>query len=100
MQYTGGSFSAQLAGLFDAVLRLVRRDRLPEGPFPEKGGRVNTHCVDAVEQRMFEVFGEGDRLVTGAAHQIPVEPRFSLAAGLLALLVVVGLVVAGAGVLR
>ncbi|HET9553724.1 MAG TPA: proton-conducting transporter membrane subunit [Anaeromyxobacteraceae bacterium] len=100
MQYTGASFSAQLAGLFDAVLRLVRRDRLPEGPFPEKGGRVNTHCVDAVEQRMFEVFGEGDRLVTGAAHQIPVEPRFSLAAGLLALLVVVGLVVAGAGVLR
>jgi hydrogenase-4 component B len=98
MQYTGTSFSAQFAGLFHTVLRHQRRERLPVGPFPERGGHLNTHCIDAVEQRMFEVMGEGDGLVVQMARRIPVEPRFSLAAGLAVLLVVVGLLVAGAGV--
>jgi hydrogenase-4 component B len=97
MQYSGASFSAQFTGIFETVLRHLRRERLPEGPFPEKGGHLNTHCVDAVEQRMFEVIGEGDGLVTRLASRIPVEPRFSLAAGLVVLVVVVGFVLTVGG---
>jgi hydrogenase-4 component B len=97
MQYTGASFSSQFTGFFATVLRQLRRERLPVGPFPERGGHLATHCVDAVEQRMFEVMGEGDDLVVGLGRRIPVEPRFSLAAGLVALLVVVGLLVGGLG---
>ncbi len=97
MQYTGTSFSAQFAGFFATVLRQLRRERLPAGPFPGRGGHLNTHCVDAVEQRMFEAMGEGDDLVVSLGRRIPVEPRFSLAAGLVALLVVIGLVVGGLG---
>jgi len=98
MQYTGTSFSAQFAAFFVTVLRQVRRERLPSGPFPERGGHLNTHCVDAVEQRMFEVMGQGDDMVMDVARRIPVEPRFSLAAGLVVVVVVLGLVLGGLGV--
>lgn len=97
MQYTGTSFSAQFTTIFATVLRQLRRERLPSGPFPERGGHLNTHSVDAVEQRLFEVMGEGDGMVIRLARRIPIEPRFSLAAGLVVLLVVVGLVLGGAG---
>jgi hydrogenase-4 component B len=97
MQYTGTSFSAQFATTFSTVLRHLRRERLPEGPFPERGSHLETHCVDAVEERMFEVMGEGDGMIVRLARHIPVEPRFSLAAGLVVLLVVVGFVLTGAG---
>jgi hydrogenase-4 component B len=97
MQYSGTSFSAQFSGIFETVLRHLRHERLPRGPFPERSGHLGTHCVDAVEQRMFEVMGEGDRLVTRLARRIPVEPRFSLAAGLVVLVVVVGFVVTSVG---
>ncbi|MBL0276244.1 MAG: hypothetical protein IPQ24_09110 [Anaeromyxobacter sp.] len=53
--------------------------------------------MDAVEQRMFEVMGEGDRMVVRTAGRIPLEPRFSLAAGLVVLIAVVALVLSGAG---
>jgi hypothetical protein len=56
--------------------------------------------VDAVEQRMFEVMGEGDGLVKRLGRRIPIDPRFSLAAGLVVLVTVVGLVISGAGVVR
>jgi hydrogenase-4 component B len=79
------------------VLRHLRRERLPAGPFPERGSHLETHCVDAVEERMFEVMGEGDGMIVRLARHIPVEPRFSLAAGLVVLLVVVGFVLSGAG---
>jgi hydrogenase-4 component B len=97
MQYTGTSFSAQFTTIFATVLHQLRRERLPSGPFPERGGHLNTHGVDAVEQRLFEVMGEGDGLVIRLARRIPIEPRFSLAAGLVVLMVVVGLVLGGAG---
>jgi hydrogenase-4 component B len=97
MQYTGTSFSAQFATTFSTVLRHLRRERLPEGPFPERGSHLETHCVDAVEERMFEVMGEGDGMIVRLARRIPVEPRFSLAAGLVVLLVVVSLVLSGSG---
>ncbi|MFL5299780.1 MAG: proton-conducting transporter membrane subunit [Anaeromyxobacteraceae bacterium] len=100
MQYTGASFSSQFAAVFYAVLPHLRRERLPEGPFPEKVGHVDTHCVDAVEKRMFEVIGEGDGLVTRLAALIPVEPGVSLGAGLVVLVVAVWLLLGGTGGLR
>jgi len=100
MQYTGASFSAQLAEIAYAVLPQLRRERLPRGPFPEGRGQLETTCVDAVERRMFEVLGEGDDTVSSAARRLPVEPRFSLAAGLVVLLAMVGLLLASAGAVR
>ncbi|HSN13825.1 MAG TPA: proton-conducting transporter membrane subunit [Anaeromyxobacteraceae bacterium] len=97
MQYTGASFSAQLADIAFAILPQLRRDRLPAGPFPEGRGRIEATCVDAVERRMFEVLGEGDDTVTSASRKIPVEPRFSLAAGLVVLIAMIGLLLASAG---
>jgi hypothetical protein len=49
---------------------------------------------------MFEVLGEGDDTVANAARRIPLEPSFSLAAGLVVLVVVVGLLLASGGALR
>jgi len=100
IQYTAASYSAQFARIFETVLVHLRRERLPQGPFPERGAHLGTHCVDAVEQRMFEVMGEGDGLVKRVGRRIPIDPRFSLAAGLVVLVAVVGLVISGAGVLR
>jgi hydrogenase-4 component B len=100
MQYTGASFSAQLAEIAFAVLTHLRRERLPRGPFPDGRGRLETTCVDAVERRMFEVLGEGDDTVAGAARRIPVEPRFSLGAGLVVLIAMIGLLLASTGGLR
>jgi hydrogenase-4 component B len=100
LQYTGASYSSQFAGIFEAVLVHLRRERLPRGPFPEGGAHLGTHCVDAVEQRMFEVMGEGDGLVKRLGRRIPIDPRFSLAAGLVVLVTIVGLVVTGSGVVR
>ncbi len=97
MQYSAASYSAQFGDLFETILRRLRRERLPEGPFPERGAHLSTHSVDAVEQRMFEVMGEGDGLVTRLARRIPIEPRFSLAAGLVVLVALVGLLVTGGG---
>ena len=100
MQYTGASYSSQFAGLFEPVLVHLRRARLPEGPFPERGAHLGTHCVDAVEQRMFQVMGEGDGFVKRVGRRIPVDPRFSFAAGLVVLVTIVGLVVSGSRVIR
>lgn len=100
IQYTAASYSSQFARIFETVLVHLRRERLPEGPFPERGAHLGTHCVDAVEQRMFEVMGEGDGLVKRVGRRIPIDPRFSLAAGLVVLVTVIGLVVSGAGVVR
>jgi len=97
MQYTGASFSAQFTGVFFTVLQQLRRERLPSGPFPEAGDHLQTQSVDVVEQRMLEAIGDGDNLVVRLARRIPVEPRFSLAAGLVVVVVVVGMLVTGAG---
>lgn len=95
MQYTGASFSSQFASLFEAVLVHLRRAKLPEGPFPEKGSHLNTHCVDAVERRMFEVIGEGEGIATRLVTYLSEEPRFSLGLGLVVLALSAALVVVG-----
>lgn len=96
MQYTASSFSAQLAQLFEGFLPQLRREHLPKQVFPAEQGHISTHHVDAVERRMFEVLGQGEDMVSHASEKIPEEPRFAFAAGLVTIVVVVGLLI-GAG---
>ncbi len=87
MQYTGSSFSAQLSTLFRPALPVLTREHLPTEPFPQHASHLSTHHVDAVEQRMFEVIGQGEQFVRETSSRIPEQPRFAFAAGLLALVV-------------
>ena len=87
MQYTGGSFSAQLSTLFRPALPLVTREHLPVEPFPQQHAHLSTNHVDAVERRMFEVLGQGEEFVQETSGRIPEQPRFAFAAGLLALVI-------------
>ena len=97
MQYTGTSFSSQLAGIFQSILVRLRREKLPETPFPEGDAHLNTHTVDAVERRIFEVLGEGEELVSRVILRLSEEPRLAFGLGLLILAVMVGVVVSGGG---
>jgi hydrogenase-4 component B len=96
MQYTGSSFSAELARVFLALLPVVRRERLPRGVFPAERAHLGTHHVDAVERRIFEVLGQGEDMITSASGRIPEQPRFAFAAGLLALILAIGFIVGAA----
>ena len=97
MQYTGTSFSAQFVQVFEAFVLELRREKLPEGYFPEAGAHVHTHHADAVERRMFESLGNGEALVRDAADRVPEEPRYAFAAGLITLVVIVALLASHAG---
>lgn len=97
MQYTGASFSAQLMKTFDGVLPQLRREHLPRELFPPKDGALQTHSIDAVEHRMFEVLGQAERFVTESGSRLPQHASFSFAGGLVALLVIAGLVIFGGG---
>lgn len=88
MQYTGSSFTAQLATLFRPALPVLTRERLPNEPFPQHASHLSTHHVDAVERRMFEVLGQGEDFVCETSARIPEQPRFAFAAGIVALVVV------------
>lgn len=95
MQYSGSSFSAPLADIFEAFLPQLRREKLPTGIFPEGRGHLGTHHVDAVERRMFEVLGQGEEMVTHAAGRLSEQPRFAFAAGLVTLVIIIALIVGG-----
>jgi hydrogenase-4 component B len=95
MQYTASSFASPFVVLFEAFLPQQRRERLPKGIFPAERGHLSTHSVDAVERRMFEVLGQGEQFVTENAGRVSEQPRFAFAAGLITLVVLVGLLVAG-----
>jgi len=97
MQYTSTSFSLQFGVMFDAVLVRLRRQQLPQEPFPRAQGHLHTHCVDAVERRLFEVMGEGDTLVARTAGQIPESTRVSFAAGLVVIVGLLALLLTGTG---
>jgi hydrogenase-4 component B len=96
MQYSASSFSAQFVGLFEAILPQLRKETLPEGPFPTKSGYLNTHSVDAVERRIFELLGQAEEMVTRLAAAIPRGPKVAMAAGLVLVLMMMGLLI-GAG---
>jgi hydrogenase-4 component B len=97
IQYTGTSFSAPFMKLFESFVRELRREKLPRGYFPRNESRIETHHADAVERRMFEALGNGESFVRQFANRIPEEPRFSFAAGLVAIVVIVALLVRNGG---
>jgi len=94
VQYTGSSFTEPFARIFEAFLPSVRRERLPEGVFPQAESHLSTHHVDPVERRIFEVLGQGEDLVVQASERIPEQPHFAFAAGLI-VLIVIGVLVSG-----
>lgn len=95
MQYTGSAFAEHFARIFDSLLPAVRRRELPSGPFPSGAGHVATNHPDPVEQRMFEVIGQGEEFVVQSSEKISEQPRFAFAAGLLALVVLGALLYGG-----
>jgi hydrogenase-4 component B len=95
MQYTGSSFSEQLTRTLAPLMPALRRERLPQGPFPKEPGHVSTHFIDAVERRLLEALGQGEKLVARAAKDLPDQPRVAFAAGLVMLLLVGALVAGG-----
>ncbi|HVJ91394.1 MAG TPA: proton-conducting transporter membrane subunit [Labilithrix sp.] len=95
MQYTASSFSAEFARFFGNFLPELRKKRLSREIFPQEAGHLATHHVDAVERRMFEVLGQGEQMIQKTSAQIPEQPRFAFAAGLVALVVVVGILLGG-----
>ncbi len=96
MQYTGSSFAAHFARIFEPLLPALRRERLPSELFPQHSGQLATNHVDAVERRIFEVLGRGEDLVVRMSESIPEQPRFAFAAGL-AVLVLIGVLLLESG---
>ncbi|MBK8098728.1 MAG: proton-conducting membrane transporter [Planctomycetes bacterium] len=97
MQYTGASFAEHFGRLFAAFLTTRRREQLPTAVFPSASGRLQTQPVDAVEQRIFEVLGRGDAMVTDVAERVPERPRLAFLAGLLVLLLLGAWLLGGLG---
>jgi hydrogenase-4 component B len=95
MQYTASSFSAQFTNVYRSVLEQLRREKLPEGVFPEKNGFLNTHFVDAVERRIFEGLGEAEAMVSRVAAGIPQEPRVAFGAGLVVIIALLAWLIEG-----
>ncbi|MFO1062783.1 MAG: proton-conducting transporter membrane subunit [Pirellulales bacterium] len=91
MQYSGSSFSDPMVEVFRDLLRFITRRDLPEGVFP-KDGRYETHCVDAVERRIFALLDGGEKIARAGMARLPENSAFSFAAGLLALILLVSLV--------
>jgi hydrogenase-4 component B len=91
MQYTASAFTEQFVRVFASFLPSVRRESLPAEIFPQKPGHVSTHHADPVEQRMFEVLGQGEDFVAHTSDRIPEQPRFAFAAVLITLFVIAGL---------
>ncbi|HVO31698.1 MAG TPA: proton-conducting transporter membrane subunit, partial [bacterium] len=78
MQYSGFSFSDPFAQIFAPLLPHLHRGGAPEGPFP-LASSMQTHCVDAVEHRMFEVIGNGERTVKTISARMTESARFGFA---------------------
>lgn len=85
MQYTGSSFSVPMVMVFRDLLRFITREDLPKGVFP-KDGSYETHCVDSVERRMFNLLDSGETVAQKILARLPEDSRFSFAFGLLALI--------------
>ncbi|MEP7294705.1 MAG: proton-conducting transporter membrane subunit [Burkholderiales bacterium] len=100
MQYTGAGFSAEFSQRFRGVMTLVRRQMAPQGYFPTDA-YLATDCVDAVEHRLFTVIKQGDVSASELSRKVREDdPRFAFAAGLVALVLMAGLVVLAGGPLK
>lgn len=100
MQYTGAGFSADFSQRFRSVMALTRHGPPPQGYFPQDAW-LRTDCVDAVERRLYAVIQQGDSSATDLSRQLREDdPRFAFAAGLVALVVIAGLVLLAGGPLQ
>jgi hydrogenase-4 component B len=100
MQYTGTSFSAEFGHRFRGVMVLLRRQKAPEGYFPSDAWLI-TDCVDAVERRLFAVINHGDASASDMSRLLREDdPRVAFAAGLVALVLIAGLVLLAGGPLE
>ncbi|WP_395701202.1 proton-conducting transporter membrane subunit [Aquabacterium sp.] len=100
MQYTGSSFSWDFAQRFRRLMVLLHRHKAPQAYFPTDA-YVVTDCVDAVERRLYAVIGHGDSSAADLSRQLREDdPRPAFAAGLIALVVIAGLIVISGGALR
>ncbi len=91
MQYSGSSFSDPMVAVFRDLLRFITRQDLPQGVFP-KDGRYETHCVDAVERKIFALLSNGEAIAKAGMNRLPENSSFSFAIGLVALILLVCLV--------
>lgn len=100
MQYTGSSFSWDFSARFRSLMALVHRHKAPEGYFPQDA-YVITDCADAVERRLYSVIGRGDSSASDVSRRLREDdPRLAFAAGLVALVLIAGMVVLAGGPLR
>jgi hydrogenase-4 component B len=99
MQYTGSSFSRDFSNNYRGVMLLLKRQKPPQGYFPDDAYVVTT-CVDAVEHRLFNVIGQGNAsagLISRLMHED--DPRLGFALGLAAVVAIAALVVLAEGAL-
>lgn len=92
MQYTGSSFSHPMTVIFRDLLRYLRRESLPKGPFPADG-KLETHCIDTVEYHVFKVLQAGEHFVATVLRRVPETSRASIGFGMAALIILVVIVV-------
>lgn len=99
LQYTAGSFSKDFSGHYQGIMVLLERQQAPDGYFPQEA-HITADCVDAVERRMYNVIGQGDRsagLISRLMHED--DPRLGFALGLAAVVAMAALVVLAEGAL-
>lgn len=97
MQYTGSSFSSDFSARFRAVMVMLRRQKTPQGYFPDDSYLI-TNCVDAVERRLFSVITHGDASAGELSGKLREDdPRIAFAAALVAIVLMAGLVVLAGG---
>jgi hydrogenase-4 component B len=99
LQYTGEGFSKDFAANYHNVMTLLQRQKAPQGYFPADAYVVND-CVDAVEHRLYNVIGEGDKsasLISRLMHED--DPRLGFALGLAAVVAIAALVLLTQGAL-
>lgn len=97
MQYTGSSFSSDFQVRFKGVMVTLRRQKAPQGYFPDDGYLI-TDCVDAVERRLFSVIKHGDASAGELSGKLREDdPRIAFAAALIAIVLISGLVVLAGG---
>ena len=93
MQYTGSSFSSEFSDHFQGVIVTQRRQKPPQGYFPEDSYLV-TNCVDAVERRLFAVIKRGDASASVLSRKLREDdPRIAFATALVAIVLISGLIV-------
>ena len=98
MQYTGAAFWLDFGYWFRSILLILRRRKAPVGYFPTDSYAI-TDCVDAVERRMYAVIGHGDESAENISRKLPEDDtRVTFAAGLIAVVLIVGLALLTSGV--